>query len=571
MIFLIKHLHIKNIALIEESNIYFHKGLNILSGETGAGKSMLILSISFLLGARITKDIVRKGTDTALVEGMIELNNELVVKTLKEMAIEVDSDNLLLITRSINKEGKSACKINGKNVTIGMLKEMSTYLIDFHGQHSHQWLLNSNKHIELLDKFCSDKIENYKDALSVTIKKYKEISKTITSLTENESNISALMDIKEFQLNEINSADLKINEEENLQARKNKLKDSEKLTILTEKTLSLLSSENEPQNTVNKIENAVSLVKELFQLDNSNEKLSNTIEEISVELSEVVRELRSYEEELEHDPYELDEIESRLDLIQSLKKKYGKNILEILEYKDKLIKELDQIENREQKLISLKKQKKECVANILKHCNTISTLRKDTSILIKKEIIKILNQLGMKDAQFDILIEQKKEFSTNGFDKVEFLISANKGEALKPLAKIASGGEMSRVMLALKTVLADVDNIETFIFDEIDTGVSGRAAQQVAEKLALISKNHQLICITHLPQIASMAQRHFLINKKTDGEKTTTEVIELDYEKSVSELARLIGGIKITDQTILAAKELKNQCKEFLDKGDKTK
>lgn len=568
---MIKHLHIKNIALIEESNIYFHKGLNILSGETGAGKSMLILSISFLLGARITKDIVRKGTDTALVEGMIELNNELVVKTLKEMAIEVDSDNLLLITRSINKEGKSACKINGKNVTIGMLKEMSTYLIDFHGQHSHQWLLNSNKHIELLDKFCSDKIENYKDALSVTIKKYKEISKTITSLTENESNISALMDIKEFQLNEINSADLKINEEENLQARKNKLKDSEKLTILTEKTLSLLSSENEPQNTVNKIENAVSLVKELFQLDNSNEKLSNTIEEISVELSEVVRELRSYEEELEHDPYELDEIESRLDLIQSLKKKYGKNILEILEYKDKLIKELDQIENREQKLISLKKQKKECVANILKHCNTISTLRKDTSILIKKEIIKILNQLGMKDAQFDILIEQKKEFSTNGFDKVEFLISANKGEALKPLAKIASGGEMSRVMLALKTVLADVDNIETFIFDEIDTGVSGRAAQQVAEKLALISKNHQLICITHLPQIASMAQRHFLINKKTDGEKTTTEVIELDYEKSVSELARLIGGIKITDQTILAAKELKNQCKEFLDKGDKTK
>lgn len=550
---MIEHLSIKNVTIIEELEISFCKGLNIISGETGAGKSIIIDSLGFILGNKANKDFIRRGCDSALVEGLFYINSDKTLNTLKGIGIDIDNDRSILISRNLSLNGKNHLRINGKLYTLAMLKEISPLLVDIHGQHENQLLLNPTKHIILLDRFCGDKIDGYKDELLSLIKAYKETLFKINSISnkDTEDKITKL----NYNIEEIENSMLKPDEEEHLQQRKKILISHKTLALDTNKAIDLLYGTNEETGAIDKILNAIKLVTNISYLDKSKLPLVENLEAASIQLDDVIRQLRQYD--TQYDPNELLEIETRLDHIYNLKRKYGNNIEEILNYNKKMRLELDLILENLKLMDKLKEDKKILQNKIIKKCNEISYLRKETAESLQTQIESNLKELGMKNAIFKINIDKVNEFNNNGNDKVEFLISTNLGEPLKGIYKIASGGEMSRVMLALKVVMSNIYNIDTFIFDEIDTGVSGRTAQKVAEKLAIISKNKQILCITHLPQIAAMGDKHFLIEKSYTNGKTLTNITNLNNKLIIEELARLIGGAKITETTITAAHEMK--------------
>lgn len=555
---MLDNLRIKNVALIDEIEIVFGKGLNILSGETGAGKSIIIDSINFVLGGRANKDFIRNGEFSAFVEALFYINNIETQNLLKESGIDIDEDNAVLIYRSFNEAGKSVCRINGRTVTLGMLKELTPYFIDLHGQHEHQSLLNQSRHIQLIDKFCPEKLVQLKTQITENYKNYKEIAKQINSISGDEKERLATIDLLAFQINEIEKAKLKRGEDEELLKKRAVINSSEKLIVSSVNALELLYGLNtDEMSASDKISKALGYIESIAELDSSKKYMAETLSGLLSNLNDISIELRDYYDNLEHDPSEIERIESRLDLIYGLKRKYGLTTNEILDYYEKIKERFDFINNSEEQINRLNARKNEIEKEILSLCKDMSAMRKIAAKNIQEQIIATLQELGMKNVQFDIQFEKKDTFSLNGFDKTEFYISPNAGEALKPLAKTASGGEMSRVMLALKTVLADVDNIETFIFDEIDTGVSGRTAQKVAEKLSLLSIKNQILCITHLPQIAAMADNHYLIEKKSVSSRTTTNIYELDNKQMIEELARLTGGAQITDVTLKAAEEMK--------------
>ncbi len=557
------HLLVNNVALIEQVEVDFHKGLNIISGETGAGKSIIIDSINFVLGERPGKDFIRSGAENALVEAIvsIEEDNRSVISELESIGIELDEENTLIISRTVNQAGKTTCRINGRTVTIGVLKDVSALLIDVHGQHEHQSILNPLKHIQLLDRFCGDSLTEYKENLAKQLKKYREAVKSIHDLTGDEKGRAAKIDLYQFQKNEIEMAALQKNEEDFLLERKKVLGSSGKLMAASEEALEFLYR-GDGKSAADHIAKALDNVRDIAQLDVSQQRMYEMLESVSLQLDDVVADLRHYNNQIEHDPSELNEIELRLDLIYNLKRKYGNTVNEIIAYCESITSQLGVIENSEEALLALNKVKSNLEKEINALCEKMTAERRKNALTIQSQIESVLRDLGMTKAQFKIELETRDEFTANGLDKVEFMISANVGQEIKQLAKIASGGEMSRVMLALKTVLSSVDNIETFIFDEIDTGVSGRTAQQVAEKLAFIANNRQILCITHLPQIAAMADNHLLIEKKSDQSSTRTFLYTLDEEKQVMELARLIGGAKITEATIEAAREMKQMAKD---------
>lgn len=559
---MLEYLHIKNVALIDEQTINFNEGLNILTGETGAGKSMVIDSINFVLGEKVSKDFIRNGQESALVEILFFLKDNKVIEAIKDMDIELDAYNSLIISRELNKSGRTVCKINGRVSTIIMVKEISSLLIDIHGQHQHQSLLNPSKHIVLLDQFCTEEFFKLKHKLNEQYHEYKNIQNTINQLIGDESQRQQKIDILQYQVNEIENANLKVDEEENLLQQRKILASTEKLSKgLEEINILLNGDEFNSDGVISQIGRIGTLLKDLSSIDSSLDEVSKLADTVELQLDEMLLEIRHYNKEIDHNPESLYEIETRLDLIYNLKKKYGSNIKEILNYYTKTKNQLDFILNSEEQLKKLNKDLKSKEKNIIELCQKISDARKSKADEVQKQIEDTLIDLEMKSAKFKIQIDKRENFTDNGWDKVEFLISANRGETLKPLSKIASGGEMSRVMLAIKTVLADIDNIETLIFDEIDTGVSGRTAQKVAEKMKYISNNHQILCITHLPQIAAMADSHYLIEKKEQNNRTVTQVFDLTSEQSVSELARLIGGATITNATITAAKEMKELAK----------
>ncbi len=569
---MLTNLTIQNVGLIKHAEIEFHNGLNILSGETGAGKSMIISALSFLLGQRVPKDFIRSGEESATVEGMLYIKGIATLETLKSLGVEVDEDRALLLMRSTTQAGKSQIKINGKAVPLAMLKEIAQGLFDFHGQHEHQSLLNPNKHLELLDRFCGGEMEDFKNELSLLIQKYKETLAEIKSISGDPGEREAKLSVLKFQIEEIEGARLKADEEDKLLERKRFLNSSEKIIKNTFLADALLyGADNDELSAFDKISKAQSLLQEISDYDSKAESLAHELDSISAQLLEIIRELSSYNTDMEYEPNEIEDIEARLNTIYLLKKKYGESIKDILSFHAEASKKLEALTGAEEKITVLEQQRKGEKSQILFICEKISKRRLAAASEIKKQIEDILKELGMKSAGFDISVERKNEFNRNGFDKVEFLISTNAGEAMMPLAKIASGGEMSRVMLALKTVLSHVETIETFIFDEIDTGVSGRTAQKVAEKLNLIAGTHQILCITHLPQIAAMADAHFLIEKQTNKSenKTTTEIKLLNEEKSIHELARLTGGAKITDVTLKAAEEMKLMARELKVGGER--
>ena len=551
---MLSQLHIKNVALITEADISFQKGLNVLSGETGAGKSILIDSILFLLGAKPNKDFIRNGAQTASVDGLIKVVNPQNSIAASALGIEPDGDGIIFISRTLNEQGRSVCRINGRVVSAGILREVSSLLVDIHGQHEHQSLLNPAMHIKLLDQFCD--IESDKSELAESLNGYREIIRSIKTLEGGAHNYADRKEILQYQVDEISDAGIKPGEEETLSKRKAILSSIERLSKNSRKTLDCLKGDEDSASAL--IAAGIGFLKEIEASDARLAVMTGQLTEIQDLLTDVIKELYAYTESLNNDPNTLEEIEERLDLIYRLKRKYGGSVAEILAHQQRIKMELDKLSNVEQDLKRLNTEKKKKAAEMLAISEKISQKRKNRAIHIQREIESALKFLGMQHARFEVLIVRKNEFTAEGFDKVEFMISPNLGEPLKSLAKTASGGEMSRVMLSIKSVIADADAIETFIFDEIDSGVSGRTAQQVAEKLRVISKKQQVLCITHLPQIAAMADNHYLIEKKFLDNKTQTYIHELERDQQIMELARLIGGAQITEATLKAAEEMKD-------------
>lgn len=558
---MLQQLYIKNVALINEALIEFDKGLNILSGETGAGKSIVIGSLAFVLGARTTKDFIKKGEDFAMVEALLTLKSETIKNEIRELGVDIDEDSCVLIARTFNKSGRNICKVNGRPATLGMIKEICEKLIDIHGQHEHQSLLNPAKHILLLDRFCENDLLEPKNNLANLIKEYKKVLKKISDLSMGKDR-EDLIDFFNYQINEIENAKLSENEEDVLLEERKILSEAERLKKLYSESLSLLYS-SEELSALDKIGVALNNIQSITNIDSSKQNIYDELQDVHVRLEDIIRDIKKYDDNIEYDDNKLNEIENRLALIQKLKRKYGPTIKDILKFKEETVTKLDSLINSEEKILKLYEKKEFIEKQIKQSCINISNIRKQKAIYLEKSIEKHLFDLGMQNSKFKIDIKQKETFNQSGFDKVEFLICTNLGEDVKPLSKIASGGEMSRVMLSLKAVLSFVDTIDTFIFDEIDSGISGRTAQMVAEKMSLLSKNNQIICITHLPQIAAMGDQHFLINKLSDDKNTMTSIERIKDAEIVNEIARMTGGASITEFTLASANEMLEQAKKI--------
>ena len=552
---MLEHLHIRNVALIKESEISFGDGLNILTGETGAGKSMIIDSLQFALGGRAGKDFLRHGEKQAAVEALFSVQSQALTEKLAENGIVPEEDGTLLITRTLSEAGKSVCRINGSTVTVGMLKEIAEDMIDIYGQHEHQSLLNPVKHIRLLDRFCGagfgEAMEEYKNSRQ----RLKYLEKQLTILIGDESQREQRMDMLLFQKEEIEAAELQEGEEDALLEQKKRLSSMERLIRLTGESVTLLyDGDDRAPSACDQLGDALAKLQEAAEYDAALSPLADALADGYAAVEDCARELKREAEEQEADPEELERIEERLQLFYKLKRKYGGSIEAVLEFYEKAVQELEFLSNSSEKAAELSAKKAAEEKRLSALAETLTARRRATAEQVEEQIETALHDMEMKHARFHIQIEEKADWGADGKDKVEFLISANAGEPLKPLAKIASGGEMSRVMLALKTVLVDADEIGTFIFDEIDTGVSGRTARRVGEKMRFLGGKRQLLCITHLPQIAAMADNHFLIEKESDAGETVTRVTALDEEGAVREVARLMNDV--TETTLAAAREL---------------
>ncbi|MFV0314300.1 MAG: DNA repair protein RecN, partial [Anaerotignum sp.] len=548
----------KNVALIEECQVAFGAGLNILTGETGAGKSMLIDSLQFALGGRIGEDFLRKNQKMALVEALFSVNDSGFSVKLEESGIEAEEDGTILITRTLSDTGKSICRINGSIVTKTMLKEIAEGLIDIYGQHEHQSLLTPSKHIHLLDRFCGNDFEDIKEIYKKSFDKRKEIDLQLADLVGDESQREQRLDILNFQKIEIENAQLSVGEEEILTEKKKLLVHMERLIRLSMESASLLyDGTDDIPSACDNVSNAVSNIRECASLDSTLEEYYNDLEDVYARLEDISRTIKRYAQSLEDDPEELERVDERLQTIYKMKRKSGGSVEAVLNFCMEITKEIDFFSNSQEKvmeLTALREKEQQALENAAKK---LTAMREVAAKKVAHQIEESLKDMEMKNAKFYIEVSPKDEWNATGKDKVEFLISANAGEDLKPLAKIASGGEMSRVMLALKAVLVDADEIETFIFDEIDTGVSGRTAAKVGEKMSLIGQKRQILCITHLPQIAAMADTHFLIEKDTIEDQTLTRVKGLNDEGATDEVARLMGSAEITNATLTAARELR--------------
>lgn len=547
---------IKNFAIIESLGVSFQKGLTVLTGETGAGKSIIIDAISLVAGGRGSSEFVRFGCNKAEIEGLFLLDNDNhpCIEKGKELGIDI-SDGMVVLHRDILTNGKSICRINGKLVTLGILREIGRTLIDIHGQHEHQDLMNSERHLPMIDQFDEKRtvpaIEEYQQLYNQFLK----LKKQLKGLTENEQKMAHRLDLIQFQLSEIKNAELEPGEEEALINEKSQLSNFERIHTSVTRSYKALSGEQQGLDWVGLA------MSELEDVSSLNDKLKAIFENISSSfylLEEATSSLRDQIDLLEFDPERLDFIETRLNEIRFLKKKYGQTVEDILEYAAKIEDEIDQIQNREVHLDRLRKNIKEIQNDLQLEAENLSEIRKQIAEKLKHEIHKELKDLYMAKTVFDIqfALPDPPEFLSTGIDKVEFLISTNPGEPLKPLTKIASGGELSRIMLALKSIFSKHQGITSIIFDEVDTGVSGRVAQSMAEKIYKISNGSQVLCITHLPQVAAMADAHLYISKETKGDRTVTSISELQSEEKVKEVARMISGVEITDLTKQHASEL---------------
>lgn len=557
------HINVNDIALIDEVSLELHENLNILTGETGAGKSMIIDSISFALGGRTSKSIIRRGEKSALVELLFDHNSKEVKGKLEEFGIDQEDEHIL-ISRKLYDSGRTIYKINGQTVTRKMLTEISAMLLDVHGQHEHQSLLNASKHINLLDKFGGKPLTKLLGELEILYNEYAQLEKELEHLMGDDKTRIQMIDILKFQIKEIKEAALKIGEDQDLMEEMKILGNAEKIKQNLQEAYDFLNPED--TSTMGAISALGEAIKAISNISDISEELSRIyayLQDIEVQLWEIIPDIRTLNEDVDYEPETLFDIQQRLDLIYNLKRKYGDTVEEILSHYKQLCTDLDNLQNSDEKREQVSKQMKSLEGKMNKIGHEITKIRKEKAKDVSARIEKELHELQIANAQFEIKVTQRAKIKHNGMDDVEFMISTNIGEPMQSLGKIVSGGEMSRIMLALKTILADVDEISTLIFDEIDTGISGRTAQKVAEKLAIIAKRHQVICITHLPQIAAMSDYHYLIEKSIDNKRPNTHVTLLNQTKIVEEISRLMGGAEITTKTIESAKEIKNMATNF--------
>ncbi|MCC0678783.1 DNA repair protein RecN [Clostridioides sp. ES-S-0005-03] len=559
---MILELYMKNCALVEELRLGIDKNLNILTGETGSGKSIIIDALGLCLGEKYDRSFLRKGTDKGLVEAIFFSDNVYLKKILDENDISIEDDNLLVITRLIYSDGKSTARVNGRTVKVSFLKEIASTLIDIHGQHQNQALFNKDTHLKFLDLFGENELDKFKDDYRKIYYKYSEVKRALNSLTENKDDmqIQREIDLLRFQINEIEAANLNKNEYEDLLKQRDVYRNSEK--IYNNLNLSYSKLHNGEYNVIDLIGIASKELNDISKYDSVLSEYSETIERIMYELQDISSDIRNYKDNIDFEPYELEQIELRIDEINNLRRKYGDSIEAIFEYYEKTKDRLDEILNRDERVEQLKNQLIKIEEELKVKASKLTKARNKVAIQLEEVLLDELKSLNMKNVMFKVNFEESS-FTLNGIDDIEFMISFNLGEDIKPIYKVASGGEMSRFMLAFKTILADIDDIDTLVFDEIDTGISGIAAQIAGEKLSDIAKKKQIICITHLPQIAANADTHYCIEKDTSNNRTFTNVKKLNQSQRKNEIARLIAGNNITEKTIEHASEIIEMAKKY--------
>ncbi len=548
------HLHVRNLALIEDIEVEFGPGLNILTGETGAGKSILLGSMQLILGGRSAKDMIRTGASSALVELLFQVENPRAEASLRELGVET-SEGQVLLTRKL-MDGRSINKINGETCTVAQMKAAASCLLDIHGQHEHQSLLYQDKQLEILDIYGKEEIFPAKDQVQKSYKEYRDCKRQLDELDMDEEQRNRERAFLEFEINEIESAQLVSGEDEELEKRYCKLNNGRKILETLQGVRDLTGYES-GQGAGESVGNAVREISRVTEYDTQLDSMASALQEIDGLLNDFNRELASYVDDLNFDDEAFYETEKRLDTINGLKAKYGRTIEDIQEYCLKQKQKLENLDKYEERFHEAEENLKKSREELETVSHKLSVIRQKYSQMLTDKITEGLKDLNFLDVQFQITFRRRKEYTAGGFDDIEYEISTNPGESLKPLDKIVSGGELSRIMLAIKAILADRDQIETLIFDEIDTGISGRTAQKVSEKMAVIGRCHQVLCITHLPQIAAMADTHFEIEKHQKDNEMITEIHPLEGDDSVRELARLLGGAEITQAVFDNAKEMK--------------
>ena len=539
---MITTLHIKNIGIIDDLSIDLNQGLNVLTGETGAGKTLIIDSIGIISGGRFSKEMIRKGENTSYIEiCMYEPNSKEAL------------DGKIIVSRQIWANGRNMCKINGRMVTVNELKDFMKRYIEIHGQNDNQTLLESKTHLMYLDSFIGDKIIEIKSKYYEKYQRFNEINIELKANYGDEKERERKLDLLRYQISEIEEANLTENEEEILEEKRKIMLNSEKISNNLNK-----ADEAIQNSSIDSLSIAIRALEKIETIDKNYEKVSSNLKGIYYELQELARDISNYKEDIYFDEQERNKTEERLDLINSLKRKYGNTIKEILEYKKEIQEEIQHIENLEDYNNKLKSELEQIQNEMEEMSEQINKIRVKQAQKLSESINLELKDLEMKNAKINVKVEKQENFNKEGKDKVEFLISTNLGEDEKELIKIASGGEMSRIMLAIKKVLSDTDKTPVMIFDEIDTGISGNAANAVAEKLNLISKFHQVLCISHLPNIAAAADYNYFISKKVTNERTNTNVRLLQEKEVIEEIARISSG-KVNDVTIKYATQLRNK------------
>ena len=539
---MITTLHIKNIGIIDDLSIDLNQGLNVLTGETGAGKTLIIDSIGIISGGRFSKEMIRKGENTSYIEiCMYEPNSKEAI------------DGNIIVSRQIWANGRNMCKINGRMVTVNELKDFMKRYIEIHGQNDNQTLLESKTHLMYLDSFIGDKIIEIKSKYYEKYQRFNEINIELRANYGDEKERERKLDLLRYQISEIEEANLTENEEEILEEKRKIMLNSEKISNNLNK-----ADEAIQNSSIDSLSIAIRALEKIETIDKNYEKVSSNLKGIYYELQELARDISNYKEDIYFDEQERNKTEERLDLINSLKRKYGNTIKEILEYKKEIQEEIQHIENLEDYNNKLKSELEQIQNEMEEMSEQINKIRVKQAQKLSESINLELKDLEMKNAKINVKVEKQENFNKEGKDKVEFLISTNLGEDEKELIKIASGGEMSRIMLAIKKVLSDTDKTPVMIFDEIDTGISGNAANAVAEKLNLISKFHQVLCISHLPNIAAAADYNYFISKKVTNERTNTNVKLLQEKEVIEEIARISSG-KVNDVTIKYATQLRNK------------
>ena len=548
-------LHMENIAVIEKADVWFQPGFNVLTGETGAGKSIVVDAINMVIGERASRDLIRTGAKSAQVTGVFQ--NVPPLSMLEEKGITPDEDGNLILTRELHRDGRSLCRIGGRPVPVSVLRSLGSQLLNIHGQQDGHQLLNEGNHLFYLDRFAADKEETkvYQEAYQ----RWKDLEKEVNDLQMDEGEKSRKIDMLRYQIEELEQAHLQEGEEEGLKARRTLLRSAGKLMEALEQAGQCLTGDEHTMGACVLLEEAGDAMGSVSSVSPEVEALSTRLYEMVYAVKDLAEEVRDLRYEMDFSPEELDQMESRLDLLYRLGRKYGSSTTEMLAYLEKSKEELDRIELADDMLIRLEQQRDEALQQAIGEAKKLSRIRKEAAKRLESRITEELAQLDMKQVQLKVSFSPKANaggLDETGMDQVRFLLSANAGEELRPINKIASGGELARIMLAMKSVLAEDDDVGTLVFDEVDTGVSGRAANRVAEKLRAVSEKRQVLCVTHLPQIAAAGETHFLVEKREEEGRTFTAVHSLTLEERAEEIARIISGDQATDSSMQNAREM---------------